>query len=160
MMNRLSKLFNTLANMGIWIRFNDPRTQPPDQEGRVWGHPSNGFAVSLEAGSLDGLSILLKNTGTEDRRIVIPGWMSFYKFAVKTPFNKEAPMKSFGRDSISSAASTALVERAVPAGKSLSTDIPLEPLFDLRARGIWQIKVTCEIEGVQLISNELKIQRP
>lgn len=160
MMNWFSKLFDTLADMGIWIRFNDPRTQPPDQEGRVWGLPANGFALSIEAGGLDSLSILLKNVGATDRRIVIPGWMNFYKFDVKTPFNKEAPMKSFGRDSINSEANTALVERVVPAGKSLSTDVPLAPLFDLRARGIWQFKVTCQIEGTQLVSNELKYQRP
>jgi hypothetical protein len=160
MIKALSRFFDTLADMGIWIRFNDPRTAPPDEEGRIWGPAVNGFALSIEAGSLDALSIVLKNVGTVERRLFIPGWISFYQIHIKTPFNQEAPMKSFGRQSINSPANTALVERVFPPGGSLAAEVPLAPLFDLRARGIWQIKATCEIEGSALVSNELKFQRP
>jgi hypothetical protein len=160
MMKAITQFFDTLANMGIWIRLNDSRTEPPDEEGRLWGQPVNGFAVSIEAGSLDGLSIVLKNLGSEDRKLSIPGWMSFYKIRIWTPFNQPAPMKQFGIQTISSPASLALVDRVFPAGKSHAANIPLAPLFDLRARGIWRIQVTCEIDGSTLTSNELKIQRP
>jgi hypothetical protein len=160
MMKSLSKFFDTLANMGIWIRLNDSRTEPPDEQGRLWGQPVNGFVVSIEAASLDALSILLKNVGTEDRKLSIPGWMSFYKIQIWTPFNEVAPMKSFGLETIHSPANLAPVERVFPAGKFLAADVPLSPLFDLRARGIWRILVTCEIDGATVTSNELKIQRP
>lgn len=160
MMKALSKFFDTLANMGIWIRLHDSRTEPPDEQGRIWGQPVNGFALSIEASSLEALSILLKNVGPEDRKLTIPGWISFYTIHIWTPFNEVAPMKSFGLQTIDSPANLAPVERVFPAGQSLAADVPLAPLFDLRARGIWRILVTCEIDGATLTSNELKIQRP
>jgi hypothetical protein len=160
MTNTLKRLFDRLADMGIWIRFNDPRTAPPDEEGRIWGAAVNGLVLSIEAPSLDSLSIILKNVGDADRKLHLPGWMSFYQIQIWTPFNQVAPMKSFGKETISSPTNTALTERIILAGKSLAAEIPLGPLFDLRARGIWRIQVTCEIEGATLVSNELKIQRP
>jgi hypothetical protein len=160
MIKSLSKFFDILANMGIWIRLNDSRTEPPDEQGRLWGKPVNGFALSIEASNLETLSILLKNVGSEDRKLTIPGWLSFYKIHIWTPFNQVAPMKAFGLETINSPANLAPVERVIPAGKSLAAEVPLSPLFDLRARGIWRILVTCEIDGATLTSNELKIQRP
>lgn len=150
----MRKLFDILANMGVFIRLNDPRHDPVTEVGRSWGEPRDGLAISLQAVNADTLSVLLKNLGTEARVLRIPAWLNFYSVAALDGNGVAAQLKPYGRSVLHDPINTALVDRTLPAGKSASTEIPLAALFDLHA-GPYRISVSTPT----LRSNEITLVR-
>lgn len=158
----LRKLFDILANMGVWIRLNDPRHEPISEAGRAWGEVTNDFVLSLQALNPDTLSVLIKNVGTADKAALIPGWLGFYRVLLVAADGTSASLKAFGREVLSDLQNTSVVERTFPVDKSLSAEIPIAVLFDLRP-GRYNVVVSSVVPGEESViiitSNRVTISR-
>jgi len=141
------KLFDILANMGIWIRLNDKRTEPPPEEGRDWGEPAGNFALSLASRGDENVSILIKNLGATEIRAQLPGWLHYFKVEVIGPDGGAVALKPFGKQALNDPHLARLVERSFPAGKYLATDIPVGALYDMRLTGVYRVMVSCPVPG-------------
>jgi hypothetical protein len=155
----LNKLFDTLANMGIWIRLNDTRADPPPEQGRAWGRAVEEFALSLEAVDPDGLSVLIKNLGATDKRVSVPGWLNYFQVEIAGPDGSSVPLKRYGERVLDDPRQSAVSPRKFPAGKSVAAEIPLGALYDLKAPGMYRVRVSCPVpgsaNGATLVSNEV-----
>jgi hypothetical protein len=156
-----AKLFDTLGNMGIWIRLNDKRTEPPSEEGRAWGEPVGNFALSLANRGDENVSILIKNIGAAEVRTELPGWLHYLQVEITGPDGAPAALKPFGKQALSDPHLAKPVERVFPAGKYLVTDIPVGALYDMTMPGAYRIRVSCAVPGqaaeMVLYSNEIAI---
>jgi hypothetical protein len=159
MTDTLSKIFDTLANMGIWIRLNDHRTEPPHEEGRAWGAAVHGFAISLANAGESSLSILIKNTNATELRASIPDWLRYFHWNVTGPDGSPAPLKPYGEHVLSDSRLDHILVRDFPSGKSLATEIPLGAIYDLKPPGPYRVQVSCPVPGQpdspELVSNEI-----
>lgn len=157
----IGKLLDAMAKMGIWMRLNDPRQEPPSEAGREWGPKQGDFAISIQAVSPDTLSVLMKNLGTSDKVARIPGWLSYYQTAITGPSGAPAEWKRYGREVLADPANTREVERIFPAGKVVATEIPIGALYDLREPGKYRVKVSAEAPGGGgvVASNEVVVER-
>jgi hypothetical protein len=156
----LDKLFDTLADMGIWIRFHDKRTEPPTEEGRAWGPAVDGFALSLAPLHEESVSVLIKNNTDREERMLIPGWLRYLRTNITGPGNSPVALKPYGRQVLDSAQASKSVELVFPAGKHLFTEIPIGALFNLQGGGPYRVKVECAVPGhpsATLISNEVTL---
>src|SRR5271154_1066757 len=97
----LDKFFDTLANMGIWMRLNDSRTEPPTEEGRTWGAEVDGFKMSLAQKDADSVSVLIKNVTDREIRATLPGWLHYLKAEINGSHGEPAPLKSYGKSVLS-----------------------------------------------------------
>jgi hypothetical protein len=158
----LRKLFEILANMGVWIRLNDPRHDPVSESGRAWGEIKENFSLSLQALNPDTVSVLIKNRAATDKTVRIPAWLGFYRVSIIGPDGTGAQLKSYGRGVLQDPLNTTVADRTFPAGKSLSTEIPLAVLYDLHD-GQYRVAISCPVPGGSpesiLTSNELTITR-
>jgi hypothetical protein len=156
----LKKFFDTLANMGIWIRLNDSRTEPPAEDGRVWGSTVEGFAISLAPLHEDSISVLIKNGTNVEKRVRIPGWLTYVKVHVTAPDGSEVPLKPYGKQILEAPQTSQPVERDFLPGRYLSTDIPLGALYELNSPGPHRVTVSCPVPGhpvSNLTSNEVTL---
>jgi hypothetical protein len=153
MLAKFSKLFDTLANLGIWIRLNDKRTEPPTEVGREWGAEVDGFVLSLAALRAGSLSLMIKNAGTDEVRVSIPGWLRYLTVAI------DAPLRSFGKQVMNDPQLAKPVERVFPAGKAVLTEIPVGSIYELRPGVGYRVRVSCPVpgkaDGLVLTSNEV-----
>jgi hypothetical protein len=156
----LDKLFDTLADMGIWIRFHDKRTEPPTEDGRAWGLAVNGFAISLASLHEESVSVMIKNNTDREQRVQIPGWLHYLRTNITGPGNSQVGLKAYGKQLLDSAQASKSVELVFPAGKHLATEIPAGALYDLKAGGPYRIRVACAVPGnptATLVSNEITL---
>jgi hypothetical protein len=156
----LEKFFDTLANMGIWIRLNDSRTEPPSEQGREWGPTVDGFAISLAPLHEESVSVMIRNESAVERKVQLPGWLKYLHIALTGPDGAPVPLKPYGAEILDSPQTAKPVERDFPAGKSLVTEIPLSALFDLKLPGAYRIRVAGPVPGhpaLTVVSNELAL---
>ena len=157
------KLFDILANMGIWIRLNDKRTEPPSEEGRAWGEPAGNFALSLASRGDENVSILIKNLGVSVVHAQLPGWLQYLKVEINGPDGAPVALKPFGKQALNDPHLAKPVERVFPAGKYLATDIPVGALYDMHQAGSYRVRVSCPVPGEasspQVYSNEISVEK-
>jgi hypothetical protein len=156
----MAKIFDTLADMGIWIRFHDKRTEPPSEEGRDWGSAVDGLALSLARLNEDSVSVLIKNLSEIEKRATIPAWLGYLHIDLTGPDGLPVPMKPYGKQLMESPQTSKTTERDFLPGKYLATDIPIGALYDLKAPGTYRVRVWCPVPGQPshtLTSNEITI---
>ena len=152
----LSKLFDTLADMGIWIRFHDKRTEPPSEEGRVWGKPVEGFAISVAPVHDESVSVLIKNTTSQEKKVTIPAWLNFLQIDLTTPDGAPVPLKPYGKQFLQSTQNREPVDREFPPGKYMAIEIPIGALYDLKRPGSYRLALSCPVPGqssARVVSN-------
>lgn len=156
----LDKFFDRLADMGVWIRFNDKRTAPPTEEGRTWGPTVDGFAISLSPVHEETVSVLIKNHTDHDEKAEVPGWLHYLRTNISGPGNAPVALKPYGKQLLESAQASTRVQRVFLAGKHLATEIPIGALYDLKGDGPYRVTVECAVPGhpsSKLISNEVEL---
>lgn len=158
------KLFDTLANMGIWIRFRDPRSEPPAETGRVWGPATEGFAMSIAENGEKGLSVLIRNLENVEKRARIQPWLAYLNVSILGPDGSQAPLRPFGRELLKAEERASPVERVFPPGHAVAAEIPIDALYDVSKPGEYRIVVSCPVPGAtrdaKLTSNELVLKFP
>jgi hypothetical protein len=161
MTEKLTKFFDTLGNMGVWIRLNDSHTQPPAEKGRIWGASAGGFALSIAAHDADSLSILIKNLSDTELRAQLPGWLHLLQVQITGPDGSSVPLKPYGIQIMKDPRIGTLVERAFGPCKYLATDIPIGALYDMHSHGTYRVRVSCPVpggkEGSRIDSNEVTV---
>lgn len=143
----LEKLFDTLADMGIWIRFHDKRTEPPTEEGRAWGEAVDGFAMSLAPAHDESVSLLIKNVSAEEKKITIPAWLTYLHIDVTTPDGAAVPLKPYGKQFMESKKDEKELDRDFPPGKSMAIEVPIGALYDLKRPGTYRLVFSCPAPG-------------
>ena len=155
----LTKFFDTLANMGVWIRLHDNRADPPPEDGREWGAPVEGFAMSLASPDSATVSVLIKNLDDFEKRAALPGWLRYFQIELSSPAGSPVPLKAYGKRILENILPENTIERVFPPGKSVSTEIPIGALYDLDLPGSYCLRVSCPVpasaSGANLVSNEL-----
>jgi len=156
----LAKLFDTLAEMGIWIRFHDKRTEPPSEEGRIWGEPVDGFAISIAPVHDESVSVLIKNTSAEEKKVTIPAWLHYLQINLTTPDGAQVPLKAYGKQFLESAQTQKPLDREFPPGKYMAIEIPIGALYDLKRPGTYRLALSCPVPGeptATMVSNEVTL---
>jgi hypothetical protein len=156
----LAKLFDTLADMGIWIRFHDKRTEPPSEEGRTWGEAVDGFAISIAPAHDDSVSVLIKNTSAEEKRVAIPAWLNYLQIDLTSVEGAPVSLKPYGKQFLESTKTQKLLDREFAAGKYMSIEIPIGALYDLKRPGAYRLALSCPVPGqatTRVVSNTITL---
>ena len=149
--NKFIRFYNFLANMGLVLRDDPPKVI--DLTGREWGEPAGGLALSIrelkreESGQVAGISVVMKNLGTDSRTLRVPSWIFFYKLEGQelTPYGRQLMNPDHKRQ---------LVEVKLGPGEAIETDLPIAKIYNLREK----FRITCQLpEGTILHSNEITI---
>jgi hypothetical protein len=154
--NAFTRFYNLLANMGLVIRDDPPRVI--DMTAREWGDPVDGLELSIrelprdESGKVTGLSVVMRNTGSEAKRLNIPPWSYFYKVdgLEFTPFGQQ-----FAR----AEAKGPNVDVPLGSGDAIESDLPLSTIYRIRDPGEYRVQVSCTLPGgKELRSNPLMVR--
>ena len=124
--------------MGLTVR-DDPK-RVIDPAARGWGETVDGFALSIKA-TPEGLSVVLRNVGTESRTLVVPGWLAFYKIEI------EAPPTPFGRELLKPERQTERIAATLAPGELTETQVPVTSLFAVRQGTGYRTRVRCATPG-------------
>jgi hypothetical protein len=156
--NPIVGFLNFMGKMGLTLRGDPPRKI--NVEGRVWGEEAGGVVLSIreiansDPAQLPAISVVMKNVGSATRKLTIPGWMFFYQ--VETP----QPLTAFGRQLLMPERRRERLEISLGPGDATETDVPVAQLYEMRARGEYQLRVSCTLEdGVVVRSNQIVIRR-
>jgi len=154
--NKFIRFYNFLANMGLVLRDDPPKVI--DMTGREWGEVVDGLALSIrelgrdDPGEVAGISVVMKNEGTETRAFPIPPWIFFYKI-------EGLELTPYGRQLMSPDRKGKDVEVKLGPGAAIETDLPLGTIYNFSGAGNHKLQVFCELPGRAVLrSNELTIQ--
>jgi hypothetical protein len=136
--NPVRRALDFLAKMGLTVRDDPKRVIDPAE--RAWGEPAEGFALSIKA-MPEGLSVVLRNVGTEPRTLVAPGWLAFYKIEI------EAPPTPFGRALTKPGRQTERITATLAPGEMTETLVPVASLFAVQAEAGYRTRVSCVLPG-------------
>jgi hypothetical protein len=149
--NKFIRFYNFLANMGLVLRDDPPKVI--DLTGREWGEPAAGLVLSIrelrreDPGQLAGISVVMKNLGTDPRTLTVPPWIFFYKL-------EGLDLTPYGRQLMNPDHKRQLVEVKLGRGEAIETDLPIAKIYTLRDK----LRVTCQLpEGTVVRSNEITI---
>jgi len=142
-------IYHWMAMCGLVMKDDDPiEVRDPDRE---WGPPSDGLLLSAKAKGRR-LSVVLKNSGMEEIRANIPGWLFFYRLDISpTP-----PLTNFGKQALDPQRDHRRTAIVLTPGKAIEAEIPIDSLYDLGSAG-HRVTVSCEIAGRTLFSNQVVI---
>jgi hypothetical protein len=145
-----SSVYHWMALCGLVMKDDEPvETRDPD---RQWGPASDGLMLSAKPKG-QRLSVVLKNSGTEEIRANIPNWLFFYQLDISPP----PPLNNFGKQALDPKRNDRRNEIILPSGKAIETELPVDSLYNLdRAR--YRIRVSCEMAGRRLVSNEVALE--
>ena len=96
------------------------------------------------------LSVVIKNSGFEEIRERIPGWLFFYRLEI----SGNPPLTNFGRQSLDPRRNDRLTDLVLTPGKAIEAEIPVDSLYRLENAN-HRVSVSCEIAGRRLTSNEV-----
>jgi hypothetical protein len=149
----IRKLFGTIyrwmAISGLVMKDDEPlEVRDPD---RQWGPSVDGLMLSAKARG-QRLSVVLKNSGTEEIRANIPGWLFFYRLDIAPP----APLNNFGKQVLDPKRNDRHTEIVLTPEKAIEAELTIDSLYDLRG-GSHRITVSCEIAGRTLFSNPVTL---
>jgi hypothetical protein len=149
--NKFIRFYNFLAKMGLVLRDDAPKVI--DLTGRQWGEPAGGLVLSIrelkreEPGQLAGISVVMKNQGTDPRTLTVPPWIFFYKI-------EGLELTPYGRQLMSPDQKRNNVEVTLRPGDAIETDLPIAKIYSLRDK----LRVSCQLpDGTLLSSNEITI---
>jgi hypothetical protein len=142
-----SGIYHWMALAGLVMKDDDPiEVRDPNRE---WGPPSGGLMLSAKANG-NRVSVLLKNTGTDEIRANIPGWLFFYHLDI----SPSPPLTNFGKHALDPKRSDRRTEIVLTPAKAIEAELPVDSLYDL-GRTSYRITASCEIAGRKLVSNEV-----
>jgi hypothetical protein len=154
--NRFIRFYNFLAKMGLVLRDDPPKVI--EMTGREWGEARGGLALSIrelprdDSGQVAGISVVLKNEGTDTRSLIVPPWIFFYKVEglELTPYGRQLTIADRRKKNI---------EVTLDPGGAVETDLPVATIYNLSATGNHTLQVSCELpDHTVLRSNELTIR--
>jgi len=142
--------------MGLVLRDDPPKVI--DMTGREWGEVVDELALSIrelgrdDPGEVAGISVVMKNEGTETRAFPIPPWIFFYKI-------EGLELTPYGRQLMSPDRKGKDVEVTLGPGAAIETDLPLGTIYNFSGAGNHKLQVSCELPGRAVLrSNELTIR--
>lgn len=151
-----------MAKMGLSVRDDPPKVV--DLSLYEFGEPREGLALAIrqiphdDPDALASVSVVIRNVGQETRSFVVPGWLAFYKFDVRTPDGDPAPLTPFGRALLRPEHRAERVNVSLAPGALNETEVPLGSIFSLRPGVKYRVRASCEpFEGITLQSNEITI---
>jgi len=161
--DRFRRFFNFLANMGLIVRDDPPKTI--DMTGRAWGEAWSGLALSIreirkeDPGQLAAISVVMRNAGGDPKRFSVPGWLFFYEVNVVGPDGCVVPLTGYGRELTKPERRAETVELSLAPGDATETDLPVATLYDMRRPGEYRVLVSCLLpDGALVQSNEIVIR--
>jgi hypothetical protein len=154
--NKFTRFYNFLANMGLVLRDDPPRII--DMTGREWGELVNGLALSVrelkreDPGHVAGISVVIKNAGTDPKTLDVPPWIFYYKI-------EGLELTPFGRQSMNADLKAKNIEVTLHPGDAVETDLPIATIYKIRAAGDYKVRVSCRLpDGSELRSNEIVVR--
>ena len=154
--NKFTRFYNLLANMGLVIRDDPPKVI--DLTGREWGAEVNELALSIrelpreDARQVTGISVVMRNAGSEPQRLNIAPWVFFYKI-------EGLELTAYGRQFINAGPKEKNIDLTLGPGDAVETDLPLSTLYNMRAPGEYTVQVACTLpSGAELRSNSIVIR--
>jgi hypothetical protein len=142
--NKFIRFYNFLANMGLVLRDDPPKVI--DLTGREWGEPAGDLVLSIREQEA-GISVVMKNLGTDPRTLTVPPWIFFYKV-------EGLELTPYGRQLMSPDQKRKNVEVTLRPGDAIETDLPISKVYNLRGK----LRVACQLaDGTVLRSNEITI---
>ena len=142
-------VYNWMALCGLAMKDDEPlEVRDPNRE---WGPVSDGLLLSAKAKG-QRLSVVIKNSRTEELRANIPGWLFFYRLEIFPA----PPLTNFGKQALDPKRNDRRTEIVLTRSKPIEAELPVDSLYDLGSRN-HRVTVTCEIAGRKLISNEVTI---
>jgi hypothetical protein len=158
----IRKLLDFLAKMGLSMRDDPPKVV--DLSIHQFGETKDGLALSIrqiprdDPDALPSVSVVIRNVGQETRKFVVPGWLAFYNFDVRTPDGSPALLTPFGRALNKPEHRNERINVSLAPGALNETEVPLGSIFRLRPGEKYVVRASSEpTEGVTLQSNEITI---
>jgi hypothetical protein len=154
--NKFLRFYNFLANMGLVLRDDPPRVI--DMTGREWGELVDGLALSVrelkreDPGHVAGISVVMKNAGTDPKTLDVPPWIFYYEI-------EGLELTPYGRQSMNQDRKAKNIEVTLRPGDAIETDLPIATIYKIRAAGDYEVQVSCRLpDGSVLRSNEITIR--
>src|SRR5580692_4450580 len=154
--NRFTRFYNFLAKMGLVLRDDPPKVI--DMTGREWGPVAGGLALSIrelerdDSSQAAGISVVMKNEGTQPRTFNVPPWIFFYQI-------EGLELTPYGRQLMSPGRQGKNIEVRLGAGDAIETDLPAATFYNLRTPGDYKVNVSCQLpDQTVLRSNEITIR--
>jgi hypothetical protein len=142
--------------MGLVIRDDPPKVI--DITGREWGQSVDGLELSIrelpreESGTITGLSVVLRNSGSAATRLNIPPWSYFYKV-------NGLDFTPFGQQFMSADAKGPNVDVTLGPGDAIESDLPLSTMYRVREAGEYRVQVSCKLPGGNELRSNLLVVR-
>jgi hypothetical protein len=154
--NKFIRFYNFLANMGLVLRDDPPKII--DITGREWGDTVDGLALSVrelkreEPGQVAGISVVMKNVGTDPKTLDVPPWIFYYEI-------EGLELTPYGRQSMNQDRKGKNIEVTLHPGDAIETDLPIATIYKMRAAGDYKVRVSCRLaDGPVLRSNEIAVR--
>jgi len=142
--------------MGLVLRDDPPKVI--DMAGREWGDTADGLALSIrelkreEPGQVAGISVVMRNGGTDPKTLDVPPWIFYYEI-------EGLELTPYGRQSMNQDRTAKNIEVTLPPGDAVETDLPIATIYKIRAAGDYKIRVSCRLpDGLTLRSNEIIVR--
>jgi hypothetical protein len=142
--------------MGLVLRDDPPKVI--DMTGREWGPVAGGLALSIrelerdDSSQASGISVVMKNEGTQPRTFNVAPWIFFYQI-------EGLELTPYGRELMSPGRQGKNIEVRLGAGDAIETDLPAATFYNLRTPGDYRVQVSCRLpDQTVLRSNEITIR--
>ena len=116
-------------------------------EGREWGPPAHGLALSIQAlhasdpEQLPEITAVIVNRSDGPQTLTVPGWLFYFDYEVESSPGVRVELSGFGRQLLRPERKTERLEIVLTAGGHAATEIPIGSLFGLRARTPYSIRL-------------------
>jgi hypothetical protein len=151
------------AKLGLTVRDDAPKTV--DIAGREWGEPAGGLALSIQQiriedpAQLPAISAAVRNISGERMRFEIPGWLAFYAVEISGPNGGHVAPTAFGRELLKPERHQRRIVLDLASGQAVETDIPIGSIFQMRAAGEYQVRISAKLPtGEVARSNEIAMR--
>jgi hypothetical protein len=154
--NKFTRFYNLLANLGLVIRDDPPKVI--DMAGREWGEALDGLTLSVrelnpeDPSEAAGISVVIKNGGTNPRTLMVPPWIFFYEI-------EGLELTPYGRQLMNPEREAKKTEVTLRPDEAIETDLPIATIYNMRAPGEYKVQVSCRLpDQTVLRSNKIDIR--
>jgi hypothetical protein len=154
--NPFVRFYTFLAKMGLVIRDDPPRVI--DMAGREWGEAVDGLVLSVrelpreDAGSVTGISVVMKNAGASPRTLSVPAWIHYFEIEGVEP-------TPYGRSLLVSARTAKKADLTIAAGGAIEAELPIGRIYNISAAGVYPVRVSCRLPDQSVLrSNRIEIR--
>lgn len=151
------------AKLGLTVRDDAPKTI--DLTNRAWGPAADGLAISIrqlpkeDPDQLPGISAVMRNVSAAPKHLAIPAWLVFYSVTITRPDGSPAALTAFGRELLKPERYPRGVILDLAPGQAVETEIPIGSIFDMRAKGGYQVRLSARLpDGTPIASNEIGVK--